>query len=129
MCRAVIGLLVRGKLLWVLDGSAPNVRRPSIARSVNINILSAGGTLNSQDSEKQVPSSILEFIRTFFPNGEIHVEDGSADGVTAGSVPGQARTSSVGVAAPEAKSRATDEGIFLSNLLHQIMSFISQATG
>ncbi|KAM1046544.1 hypothetical protein PS2_025790 [Malus domestica] len=111
------------------DGSAPNVRRPSISRSVSINILSAGGTPNSQDSERQVPSSILQFIRTLFPNGELHVEDGSAEGVIAGSVPDQARTSSGGVAAPEAEPRATDEGIFLSNLLHQIMPFISQATG
>ncbi|TQD88407.1 hypothetical protein C1H46_026066 [Malus baccata] len=111
------------------DGSAPNVRRPSISRSVSINILSAGGTPNSQESERQVPGGILQFIRTLFPNGEIHVEDGSAEGVTAGSVPDQPRPSSGGVAAPEAEPRATDEGIFLSNLLHEIMPFISQATG
>ncbi|KAM0974327.1 hypothetical protein ACFX2C_017524 [Malus domestica] len=111
------------------DGSAPNVRRPSISRSVSINILSAGGTPNSQESERQVPGGILQFIRTLFPNGEIHVEDGSAEGVTAGSVPDQPRPSSGGVAAPEAEPRASDEGIFLSNLLHEIMPFISQATG
>ncbi|TQD86169.1 hypothetical protein C1H46_028342 [Malus baccata] len=127
----LVGSAKRGQ--FVLCGgarrSAPNVRRPSISRSVSINILSAGGTPNSQDSERQVPSSILQFIRTLFPNGELHVEDGSAEGVIAGSVPDQARTSSGGVAAPEAQPRATDEGIFLSNLLHQIMPFISQATG
>ncbi|XP_048423197.1 ubiquitin-like domain-containing protein CIP73 isoform X3 [Pyrus x bretschneideri] len=124
----LFGSAKRGQFVFC-GGSAPNVRRSSIARSVSINILSAGGTPNSQDSERQVPSSILQFIRTLFPNGEIHVEDGSAEGVIAGSVPDQARTSSGAVAALEAEPRATDEGIFLSNLLHQIMPFISQATG
>ncbi|XP_021808980.1 large proline-rich protein bag6 isoform X2 [Prunus avium] len=112
------------------EGSTPNLRQePSIARSVSVNILSAGGTQNNQESERQIPSGILQFIRNLFPGGEIHVEDGSAEGLTTGSVSDQARTSSGVVGAQEAELRVTDEGLFLSNLLHQIMPFISQASG
>ncbi|BBH08568.1 Ubiquitin-like superfamily protein [Prunus dulcis] len=112
------------------EGSTPNLRQePSIARSVSVNILSAGGTQNNQESERQIPSGILQFIRNLFPGGEIHVEDGSAEGLTTGSVSDQARTSSGVVGAQEAEPRVTDEGLFLSNLLHQIMPFISQASG
>ncbi|KAH0970204.1 hypothetical protein GBA52_022360 [Prunus armeniaca] len=112
------------------EGSTPNLRQePSIARSVSVNILSAGGTQNNQESERQIPSGILQFIRNLFPGGEIHVEDGSAEGLTTGSVSDQARTSSGVVGAQEAEPRVTDEGLFFSNLLHQIMPFISQASG
>ncbi|XP_016651774.1 PREDICTED: large proline-rich protein bag6-B isoform X2 [Prunus mume] len=124
------GFVPRRIDIQIRRGSTPNLRQePSIARSVSVNILSAGGTQNNQESERQIPSGILQFIRNLFPGGEIHVEDGSAEGLTTGSVSDQARTSSGVVGAQEAEPRVTDEGLFFSNLLHQIMPFISQASG
>ena len=40
---------------------------------------------DNTESERQIPSSVLQFLRTFFPGGEIHVEDSSVQGTTAGS--------------------------------------------
>ncbi|KAJ1382371.1 Ubiquitin-like domain superfamily [Sesbania bispinosa] len=111
--------------------STPNTRQEqSNSRVVNINILAAGGSQNNQESERQIPSSVLQFLRTLFPGGEIHVEDSSLQGTTAGSTSEHA-TTSMGAAqaqaqAPEAEPRVSDEGIFLSNILREIMPVISQ---
>nr|XP_048334815.1 ubiquitin-like domain-containing protein CIP73 isoform X3 [Ziziphus jujuba var. spinosa] len=115
------------------DGSIPtsDLRQPepSNTRSININILSAGRMQNNNESDRQIPSSVMQFLRTLFPGGEIHVEDGGLEGTPAGSEPDQARTSSDIARAPEAEPRVSDEGIFLSNLLHQIMPVIAQQAG
>ncbi|KAL5547686.1 hypothetical protein UlMin_002917 [Ulmus minor] len=108
----------------------PNVRQQEpVARSVSINILSAGGMQNNLESERQVPGSVLNLLRTLFPGGEIHVDDGSSEGTAADSIPEQARTSSGVAGAPETEPRPSDEGIFLSNLLHQIIPVVSQQAG
>ncbi|GLU09588.1 hypothetical protein SLE2022_264400 [Rubroshorea leprosula] len=108
----------------------PNSRQQdrSNTRTVNINIISANGsgTQNNQESERQLPSSVLQFLRTIFPGGEIHVEDPSSIGMATVSAPEHASTSSNPSAA---ESIVTDQGVFLSNLLHQIMPFISQHAG
>ncbi|PRQ46230.1 putative ubiquitin [Rosa chinensis] len=111
------------------DGSTPNIRQPDppTGRSVSISFLSSGGTQNDQESERQVPSGILNLLRALFPGGEIHVEDGSVQGMNSSSVSDQARTSNGVAVAPEAEPRVSEEGIFLSNLLHQVMPLISQA--
>lgn len=110
-------------------GSTPNIRQPDppTGRSVSISFLSSGGTQNDQESERQVPSGILNLLRALFPGGEIHVEDGSVQGMNSSSVSDQARTSNGVAVAPEAEPRVSEEGIFLSNLLHQVMPLISQA--
>ncbi|KDP30188.1 hypothetical protein JCGZ_16970 [Jatropha curcas] len=99
-------------------------QEPSSTRSININILSAGGTQNASESERQ--NSILQLLRNLLPVGEIHVEDGGLQGTANGSNPENTGASTVPV---EAQSGATDEGIFLSHLLHEIMPFISQRGG
>lgn len=71
----------------------------------------------------------MQFLRTLFPGGEIHVEDGGLEGTPAGSEPDQARTSSGVPGAPEAESMVSDEGLFLSNLLRQVMPVIAQQAG
>ena len=113
-----------------LAGSLPtsNSRQqePSNARSVSINILSAGGMQSSAESDRQIPSSVMQFIRTLFPGGEIHVEDGSSEGTAAGSQPDPARASSGVQGEPEAESRPSDEGIIFSNLLRQIIPIVSR---
>ncbi|XP_022732230.1 uncharacterized protein LOC111286494 isoform X2 [Durio zibethinus] len=95
-------------------------------RSVNISILAAGRTPNNQDSERQIPSSILQFLRGIFPGGEIQVEEASLQGTATDSVQEQAGTSGD---APASEPRSTDQGVFLSNLLHQIMPYVSQHAG
>ncbi|KAJ4709685.1 Large proline-rich protein bag6 [Melia azedarach] len=63
------------------NGSLPNSnsrrRDPSRPRSVNVSILSARGTLNGQDSERQIRSGVFQLLRNLFPAGEIHVDDAS----------------------------------------------------
>ncbi|KAJ6372614.1 hypothetical protein OIU76_027010 [Salix suchowensis] len=104
----------------------PNLRQePSISRSISINILSASGAQNNQDSERHIPNNILQLLRTILP-GDIHMEDASSQGTTTSSVPGTAGQST---ATAVAEPRATDEGIFLSNLLRQIMPLMSQSGG
>ncbi|KAJ6759089.1 SCYTHE PROTEIN UBIQUITIN-LIKE DOMAIN PROTEIN [Salix koriyanagi] len=104
----------------------PNLRQePSISRSISINILSASGAQNNQDSERHIPNNILQLLRTILP-GDIHMEDASSQGTTTSSVPETARQST---ATAVAEPRATDEGIFLSNLLRQIMPLMSQSGG
>ncbi|XP_021275844.1 large proline-rich protein bag6-B isoform X2 [Herrania umbratica] len=109
------------------DGSLPNPnsrqQERSNTRSVSINILAAGRTQNNQDSERQIPSSVLQFLRAIFPGGEINVEEASVQGAATGSVQEQAETSS---GAPAAEPSITDQGVFLSNLLHQIMPYVSE---
>lgn len=68
----------------------------------------------------------MQFLRTLFPGGEIHLEEGGVEETpAAGSEPDQARTSSSPGGAPEAEQRVSDEGLFLSNLLNQIMPIIA----
>ncbi|KAE9601763.1 putative ubiquitin [Lupinus albus] len=110
--------------------STPSTRQEtSDSRVVNINILSAGGPQNNQESESQTPSSALQFLRELFPDGEIHVEDSSIQGTAAGSTSEHAATSGGSSHVPEAEPRASDEGIFLSNVLREIMPLISQRAG
>ncbi|OMO80350.1 putative scythe/bat3 [Corchorus olitorius] len=113
-----------------LEESTRDVPNPSSrqqersnTRTVSINILAAGRAQNNQESERQIPSSVLQFLRAIFPGGEIHVEEASAQGAATGSVQEQAGTSSD---TPAAEPSASDQGLFLSNLLHQIMPYISQ---
>eukprot|EP00257_Ricinus_communis_P028041 XP_025015455.1 large proline-rich protein bag6 isoform X1 [Ricinus communis] len=102
------------------DGSLPNSnlrQEPSSTRSININILSAGGTQNSPESERQ--NSILQLLRNLLPGGEIHVEDAGLQGTAT-------ENAGASTAHAESQSGVTDEGIFLSNLLREIMPVISQ---
>ncbi|KAJ7957466.1 Large proline-rich protein bag6 [Quillaja saponaria] len=109
------------------NGSLPTAdtrQEPSNTRTININILSANGTHNNQDSERQIPNNVLQYLRALFPGGEIHVEDPSLQG-TATPV-SEHLGASRGVAhVPEAEPRVTDEGVYLSNLLREIMPLIS----
>ncbi|GMJ07258.1 hypothetical protein HRI_004394900 [Hibiscus trionum] len=113
------------------DGSLPNANsrqqeRPN-TRSVNISIQESGRTQNNhQDSERQIGSSILQLQRTIYPGGEIQVEEASSQGTTTDSVRGQVETSN---GAPAFEPNTADQGAFLSNLLHQIMPYISQHVG
>lgn len=117
---------------WTSVGtsSTPNTRQePSNSRVVNINILAAGGPQNNQESERQIPSSVLQFLRALFPGGEIRVEDSSLQGTNVGSSSEHAATSRDAAQVPEAEPRVSEEGLFLSNVLREIMPVISQQVG
>ncbi|WCJ30100.1 Ubiquitin-like domain-containing protein CIP73 [Euphorbia peplus] len=73
------------------------------------------------NSESERQSSILQLLRNLFPGGEIHVDDSGLQGATTGSSTENARTPAASV---ESQSGVTDEGIFLSNLLQEIMPLI-----
>ncbi|OIV99878.1 hypothetical protein TanjilG_26216 [Lupinus angustifolius] len=108
----------------------PSTRQePSNSRVVNINILSAGGAENNPESERQIQSSVLQHLRALFPGGDIHVEDSSLQGTAAGAISEHAATLGDSSHVPEAEPRASDEGIFLSNILREIMPLISQRAG
>ncbi|CAJ1944724.1 unnamed protein product [Sphenostylis stenocarpa] len=110
--------------------STPNTRQePSNSRVVNINILAASGPQNNQESDRQIPSSVLQILRTLFPGGEIHVEDSGVQGTTAGSTSDHAATSRAAAQVPEAQPSVSEEGIFFSNMLREIMPVISQQVG
>lgn len=97
---------------------------PVISRTIDINILSAGGIQSDQNADGEIPQGIVQLLRGLFPGGEFHVESVSSQGGAMGTVAEQERASSA--AAEEVQPRATEEGIFLSRLLHQIMPLISQ---
>ncbi|XP_021741862.1 uncharacterized protein LOC110708067 isoform X2 [Chenopodium quinoa] len=107
--------------------SSAGLRESISSRTIDINILSAGGIQSDQNSEGQIPPGILQFLRGLFPGGEFQVESVTSQGVGMGSVTEQERTSSAG--AQEAEPTATEEGIFLSRMLEQIMPMISQNSG
>ncbi|KMT03610.1 hypothetical protein BVRB_8g192830 [Beta vulgaris subsp. vulgaris] len=108
------------------NGGAPastaGQRESVSSRTIDINILSAGGIQNDQNSDGEVPPGILQLLRGLFPGGEIQVE--SSQGTGTGSVTEQERTSSA--VAQEAEPMVTEEGIFLSRMLEQIMPLISE---
>lgn len=85
-----------------------------ISRTIDISIFSSGGDQSDPNPDGQAPpDSVLQFLRGLFPGGEVHVETSQGD---------RENTTRV----PETESRPTEDGIFLSGLLQQIMPFISQ---
>ncbi|KAL4298417.1 hypothetical protein GQ457_12G024410 [Hibiscus cannabinus] len=112
------------------DGSLPNANsrqqeRPDTG-DANNSILESGWTQNNQDSQRQIGSSILQFPRTIYPGDEIQVEEASSQGTSTDFVSGQVETSN---GAPAFDPNTADQGVFLSNLLHQIMPYITQQAG
>ncbi|KAL2929887.1 Ubiquitin-like domain-containing protein CIP73 [Bienertia sinuspersici] len=110
-----------------VPASNPSQRESVSSRTIDINILSAGGAQSDQNTEGQIPPGVLQVLRGLFPGGEFHVESVSSQGTGTGSVTEQERSSSAD--AQEAEPTATEEGLFLSRVLQQIMPFISQNSG
>ncbi|CAN1800310.1 Ubiquitin-like domain-containing protein CIP73 [Linum perenne] len=110
------------------NATSPNPEVRATTRSISINILSAaGGARTNQESEGQVPSSVMQqLIRSFFPVGEIHVE---GPGTTTPSAPQNAGGAPSTSTEQGSESIPTNEGIFLSNLLRQILPVVSEQGG
>lgn len=90
--------------------------------SYNIDILSSEGNQN-QESERQIPRRVVQFLSSLFPGGEMHVGDVEIQGLaTDPAASGSAH-------AQDPASQVSEEGAFLSSLLSQIMPIISQQTG
>lgn len=81
--------------------------------------------LNNQDAERQLPSSVLQFLRSIFPDGEILVENSSSHGTATASATEHGGPTTIDPPAA-AEPAVTDQGAFLSNLLRQVMPYISQ---
>ena len=74
-----------------------------------------------------MPSSVLQFLRTMFAGGEIeHVEDFNSQGIATNPVTEHSEAAAGAMDAQQAEPEVTDEGIFLSNMLREMMRFISQ---
>ena len=89
--------------------------------------MSNGGSENDQNSDGQIPPVILQSLRSLFPGSEFQVESVSSQGAATGSVMEQERSSDV--AGHEAEPMPTEEGLFLSRILQQIMPLISENSG
>lgn len=94
----------------------------SIQSGYNIDILSSEGNQN-QESERQIPRRVVQFLSSLFPGGEIHVDDVGIQGLATDPAP------SGSVQAQDPAPQVSEEGAFLSSLLSQIMPIISQQTG
>ncbi|GAB2289142.1 hypothetical protein Dimus_023445 [Dionaea muscipula] len=87
-------------------------------RTIDIDILSSRDLLNDQNAGGQIASGVLQLLRGLF-----QVENVSSPGMAGESSTDQGRPDSI--AAQEEEPTVTEEGIFLSRLLHEIMPFIS----
>lgn len=94
----------------------------SIQSGYNIDILSSEGNQN-QESERQIPRRVVQFLSSLFPGGEIHVDDVGIQGLATDPAP------SGSVQAQDPAPQVSEEGAFLSSLLSQIMPIISQQNG
>lgn len=70
-----------------------------------------------------------QFIRTIFPEEEVHFGgDFNFQGPATSSVTHNVQTTEAAANTQEAASRVVDEGTFFSNMLRQVMPYISQST-
>ncbi|KAK4764325.1 hypothetical protein SAY87_013763 [Trapa incisa] len=106
---------------------SPSVRvQASISQTAN-NTPPADEPHDNQENGGQVPESVYQILRSLFPGGEIHVEEEST--IDNGTISDHDELGTPGNPSPdpqETEAVPTMDGIFLSNLLHQIMPIISQ---
>ncbi|KAI4344222.1 hypothetical protein L6164_011473 [Bauhinia variegata] len=110
------------------NGSLPTPstrQEPSATRSVNINILAAGSAPVNQDSERQIPDSVVQFMRALIISSVVDSSQQETTAVTSD----DAGTSRGAAHVLEAEAGVSDEGTFLSDLLRGIMPLISQQAG
>ncbi|XP_065850383.1 ubiquitin-like domain-containing protein CIP73 isoform X2 [Euphorbia lathyris] len=124
----------------IRDGSLPtSISRQNdvhIGQRPDINIMEGSGTRSNSriqsnhrtqtNSEADRQGSILQLLRNLFPVGEIRVDGAGVHRMATGSSAENARTPAASV---ESQSEITGEGIFLSNLLHEIMPLITHHGG
>ncbi|KAG9451410.1 hypothetical protein H6P81_011375 [Aristolochia fimbriata] len=104
------------------DTLAPQHAAPSQNRQSQAHI-SSGMPQNSQESQSAISSSFDQLLRTIFSGEQFHINGGEVNLQHSTSVAG-ATQEQQGLEEP---SRATDEGLFFSNLLQQVMPVISQS--
>ncbi|KAJ4958873.1 hypothetical protein NE237_025984 [Protea cynaroides] len=111
------------------QGSFPisSSRPPEQSNSSN-NTLPSDGTQSGHGSSNQIPNRLDELLRTIFPGEHIHVSDISFQGMATTSATESAGTTRGAADAREGVAGVhSDEGLFFSNLLRQIMPYISQS--
>ncbi|XP_057959141.1 ubiquitin-like domain-containing protein CIP73 isoform X2 [Malania oleifera] len=87
-----------------------------------------GAAQDGQGSSTQIHGSLDQLLRTLFPGEQIHVGNVNFQGAPPSSVAEHVGTTEAGATVQEAAPAVAD-GLFLSNVLHQIMPFISQGAG
>lgn len=90
--------------------------------------MSSSTSRHNQETVREISGSVVEFLQTLFPGGDVNVEEASVNGVPVGELQQDAGIPSAEPSVTEAGTGASDDGIFLSNLLRQIMPFISPHT-
>ncbi|THG13738.1 hypothetical protein TEA_019672 [Camellia sinensis var. sinensis] len=92
------------------------------------NSYSGNGTQNGEGFSTQFQSGLDQLLRSIFPGDQIYVGDVNFQGSGTSSAAGREGTSQGAAPTQESAPRVGDEGLFLSNLLHQIMPIISENT-
>ncbi|KAI4380619.1 hypothetical protein MLD38_006789 [Melastoma candidum] len=109
------------------DGSPTEARNwEPTSRGVNINIVSSSTARHNQQTVREISGSVVEFLQTLFPGGDVNNEEASINGVPVGEPRQDAGIASAEPSVSEVGTGASDDGILLSNLLRQIMPYISQ---
>ncbi|KAL7187332.1 hypothetical protein ACSBR1_037406 [Camellia fascicularis] len=92
------------------------------------NSYSGNGTQNGEGFSTQFQSGLDQLLRSIFPGDQIYVGDVNFQGSGTSSAAGHEGTSQGAAPTQESAPRVGDEGLFLSNLLRQIMPIISENT-
>ncbi|KAL7164160.1 hypothetical protein ACSBR2_040135 [Camellia fascicularis] len=92
------------------------------------NIPSGDGTEIGQGFSTQIHGGLDQLLRSIFPGEHIHVGDVNFHGMGTSSAAVHAGTTQSAATTQVAAPREGDEGLFLSNLLRQIMPIISEST-
>ncbi|KAF5938352.1 hypothetical protein HYC85_022611 [Camellia sinensis] len=92
------------------------------------NIPSGDGTEIGQGFSTQIHGGLDQLLRSIFPGEHIHVGDVNFHGMGTSSAAVHTGTTQSAATTQVAAPREGDEGLFLSNLLRQIMPIISEST-
>ncbi|XAR71011.1 hypothetical protein NMG60_11028083 [Bertholletia excelsa] len=94
----------------------------------NASAPSGDGVQNGQEFSAQLQSGIDQLLRSIFPREQIRISDINLPGMVTSTAASTVGSSHSAASAQETAPRAGDEGLFLSNLLRQIMPIISENT-
>ncbi|KAK6944415.1 hypothetical protein RJ641_025517, partial [Dillenia turbinata] len=113
--------------------STPNLRNqeqgPPNPSRFSSNIMSNGRTQNHPEFESQIQDGAFQLLRTLFPGGEFHEVHTGFEEAPAGYAANNEGTQGSAVNGQQAEPTVSVEGLFLSNLLRQIIPLISEEVG
>ncbi|CAL5440125.1 unnamed protein product [Camellia sinensis] len=110
------------------SGQQPNPDSALPQQDIGLPGADGNGTQNGEGFSTQFQSGLDQLLRSIFPGDQIYVGDVNFQGSGTSSAAGREGTSQGAAPTQESAPRVGDEGLFLSNLLHQIMPIISENT-